>query len=49
MEARDARDKDRSVAPLVPAQDAWILDTTALTADEAFAQAKAFIASKVKR
>ncbi len=49
MEARDARDQDRSVAPLVPAQDAWILDTTALTADEAFAQAKAFIASKVKR
>ena len=49
MEARDARDKDRSVAPLVPAQDAWILDTTALSADEAFAQAKAYIASKIKR
>jgi CMP/dCMP kinase len=49
MEARDARDKDRSVAPLVPAQDAWILDTTALTADEAFTQAKAYILSKTKR
>ncbi len=49
MEARDARDKDRSVAPLVPAHDAWILDTTALSADEAFAQAEAYIISKVKR
>ena len=49
MEARDARDKDRSVAPLVPAEDAWILDTTALSADEAFAQAKAYILSKTKR
>ena len=49
MEARDARDKDRSVAPLVPAHDAWILDTTALTADDAFVQAKAYILSKTRR
>ena len=47
MAARDERDSSRSVAPLVPAQDAWILDTSALNADEAFAQAKAFIASKI--
>ncbi len=47
MAARDARDSSRSVAPLVPAQDAWILDTSALNADEAFAQAKAYIASKI--
>ena len=47
MAARDERDSSRSVAPLVPAQDAWILDTSALNADEAFAQAKSYIASKI--
>jgi cytidylate kinase len=47
MAARDERDSSRSVAPLVPAEDAWILDTTALNADEAFAQAKAYIVSKI--
>src|SRR6202012_1857707 len=40
MEARDARDQDRSVAPLKPADDAFKLDTSNLSADEAFAQAK---------
>lgn len=43
MEARDARDRDRSVAPLKPAEDAWLLDTTGLNADEAFAAALAHI------
>ena len=43
MEARDARDKDRSVAPLKPADDAFILDTSSLNADEAFSKAKAYI------
>jgi cytidylate kinase len=47
MAARDARDSGRSVAPLVAAQDAWILDTSAMNADEAFASAKAYIASKI--
>ena len=47
MAARDERDSSRSVAPLVAAEDAWILDTSALNADEAFAQAKAHIASKI--
>ena len=46
MEARDARDKDRSVSPLIPAEDAWVLDTSSLNADAAFAQAKAFVAAK---
>jgi cytidylate kinase len=49
MAARDARDSSRSVAPLVPAQDAWILDTSALNADEAFALAKTYITSKFPR
>jgi cytidylate kinase len=33
---RDRRDMERQVAPLKPASDAWILDTTTLTIDEAF-------------
>ncbi len=35
LEARDARDSTRSVAPLKPAQDALVLDNSALTVDEA--------------
>ena len=49
MQARDARDKDRSVAPLKAADDAFTLDTSNMTADEAFSQAKAYIESKIKR
>jgi len=48
MAARDARDSDRSVAPLKPADDAFVLDTSELNAEEALAAAKAFIASKKK-
>lgn len=39
MKDRDARDSSRSVAPLKPAEDAVILDTSALDADQAFATA----------
>ena len=39
MQERDARDASRAVAPAKPAADAVILDTTSLTADEAFAEA----------
>ena len=38
LEARDARDSSRSVAPLKPAQDALVLDSSALTIDEAVEQ-----------
>src|SRR5690606_29937295 len=34
--ARDERDQGRTVAPLRPAQDALVLDTTELDADAAF-------------
>jgi len=34
LEARDARDQNRSAAPLKPAQDALPLDNSALTIDE---------------
>jgi cytidylate kinase len=36
LEARDLRDQTRSVPPLKPAQDAYILDTTGLGIDEVF-------------
>ena len=38
LEARDARDSTRSVAPLKPAQDALVLDNSTLTIDEAVNQ-----------
>ncbi len=41
---RDARDQSRAVAPLVPAEDAFILDTTEQSIEVAFENAKAFIA-----
>ena len=49
MKVRDDRDKDRSVAPLKAADDAFKLDTSKLNADEVFAQAKAIIERKSKR
>lgn len=43
MRERDARDAEREVSPLVPASDAYLLDTTNLDIDAAFAYAKAYI------
>lgn len=45
--ARDARDSGRSVAPMKPAEDAWQLDTSALSADQVFDLAKKFVADKI--
>ena len=39
MKERDERDTNRSVAPLKPAEDAFILDTSDLNADQAFSAA----------
>jgi cytidylate kinase len=47
MKDRDARDSRRRTAPLVPAGDAFVLDTTALDADAAFAAALDFIGRKL--
>jgi cytidylate kinase len=44
LEARDARDTQRAVAPLVPAEGAHILDTSQMTADEAVEQVLAWYA-----
>lgn len=41
---RDAQDENRPVSPLRPAADAMVLDTTALDADAAFAQAMELLA-----
>jgi cytidylate kinase len=46
MRERDGRDRSRSVAPLVPAEDAYILDTTGMNADAAFAAALNYIESR---
>lgn len=39
VKERDARDRNRSAAPLIPADDAVLLDTSDLTADQAVAHA----------
>lgn len=46
MRERDARDSGRSVAPLVPAADAVVLDTSELDADGAFAAAVSIISQR---
>jgi cytidylate kinase len=43
LRQRDARDRQRAVAPLAPAPDAFLLDTSALTAEQALATALALI------
>ena len=48
MKERDARDRSRRVAPLVPADDAFLLDTTSLDADASFVAALEFITSRDK-
>ena len=46
LRARDARDRERDVAPLQAAQDALLLDTTDLSIDAAVAEAVAFVKSR---
>ena len=46
MAERDRRDSERAAAPLKAAPDAWLLDTSDMDADAAFAAALAFIARK---
>ncbi|GAB0119263.1 (d)CMP kinase [Acidisoma sp. 7E03] len=47
MAARDAADASRAAAPLRPAEDAIILDTSRLSAPEALARAEAIIRSRL--
>jgi len=46
MAERDRRDSERAAAPLRAAPDAWLLDTSDMDADTAFAAALAFIERK---
>jgi cytidylate kinase len=46
MKERDARDGSRAIAPLKPADDALVIDSTDLDPDEVFRRAVAFIDSK---
>ena len=47
LEARDARDRERTVSPLVPAPDAHTVDTTAMTIDEVVSTVMAHVAKHV--
>ena len=46
IEARDTRDRTRSVSPLVPADDAVIVDSTDLTADAVFERVMSHVFAK---
>jgi cytidylate kinase len=47
LKKRDARDSERAVAPLVPAVDAFVVDTSELDADQAFEAAFALARSRI--
>ena len=49
MKERDERDSSRSFAPLVPANDANVIDTSHLSANQVFDQALVFIATKTQK
>jgi cytidylate kinase len=47
MRERDARDTVRSASPMKPADDALIIDTSALDADQVFERARAYIDRRI--
>lgn len=47
IQERDDRDRNRSVAPLIPAKDALLIDSTELSVDEVMEKALAYIESKL--
>ena len=47
LEARDARDRERAVSPLVAADDAYTVDTTAMTIDEVVSTVMAHIEARL--
>jgi cytidylate kinase len=48
IKARDERDRTRAHAPLVPASDAYVLETSSMTREEALAAAIKFVEGKKK-
>jgi cytidylate kinase len=49
IQERDDRDRNRAVAPLRPAEDALVLDSTSLSIDEVVAEALRYIESKLSQ
>jgi hypothetical protein len=47
MNERDKRDSSRATAPLKPAEDAFLLDTSEMDAAHALAAAKAYVSEKL--
>ena len=47
IEARDAADRSRAVAPLKAAEDAWRLDTTRMTLREVFEAVRSHVRSRI--
>ncbi|MCC2615606.1 (d)CMP kinase [Aestuariibacter halophilus] len=48
IQARDERDANRKVAPLVPAEDAYVVDSTELTIDDVVEKISQFVALKLE-
>ena len=46
--ARDARDGDRATAPMIPAKDAVVIDTSELSVDEAISDAISLVQNRMK-
>jgi CMP/dCMP kinase len=44
LQERDARDRSRAIAPLAPASDAFVIDTTDQDVETAFEMARAYVA-----
>ncbi|WP_299076849.1 (d)CMP kinase [uncultured Paraglaciecola sp.] len=49
IRARDERDANRTVAPLVPAEDALVLDSTALNIEQVLEKIELFVEEKLTR
>jgi cytidylate kinase len=47
VQARDERDRSRDIAPLRPAEDAYVIDTSALDVDQVLDRMMAVIAAKL--
>jgi cytidylate kinase len=47
IQARDERDTNRSVAPLVPADDALVIDSTALSIEKVLEKAVHWVETKL--
>jgi len=48
IEARDRRDRERNIAPLVPAADATVVDTSGMTVDEQIQAVLEAVATRVR-